>query len=292
MTRAGDDPSIGGTQSIERAIALLLMVGRAGTAGARLSDLVLQSGLPKPTARRVLLALVRSGLLDQDEVSRRYHIGPEAFILGTLASARFGIHALSLDGLARLARETGDTVFLSVPRDTYSVCLHREEGPFPLRTHVLQAGDRHPLGIGAGSLALLSALADGEVERIIAANADVLAQSYPAYSSERLRQLVADTRARGYAFNPGLVMAGSWGIGVPVLDPDGRAAGALSIAAVESRLPESRHPELVPLLKRESALLTQALSHPVSPAQGTPSRTTPFPRPGRSAPRPIQKVRP
>lgn len=292
MTRSGDDPSNGGTQSIERAIALLLRVGRAGTAGARLSDLVVQSGLPKPTARRVLLALVRSGLLDQDEVSRRYHIGPEAFILGTLASARFGIHALSLDGLARLARETGDSVFLSVPRDTYSVCLHREEGPFPLRTHVLQAGDRHPLGVGAGSLALLSSLPDAEVDRIIAANAEVLAKHYPAYSPERLLALVADTRQRGYAFNPGLVMAGSWGVGVAVLGADGRPAGALSIAAVESRLPESRHPELIPLLKRESALLTQALSHPTAAPQGAPSRSSPLPRTGRPAPRPLQKVRP
>ena len=292
MTRTGDDPSIGGTQSIERAIALLLMVGRAGTAGARLSDLVLQSGLPKPTARRVLLALVRSGLLDQDEVSRRYHIGPEAFILGTLASVRFGIHALSLDGLARLAQETGDTVFLSVPRDTFAVCLHREEGPFPLRTHVLQAGDRHPLGVGAGSLALLAALPDEEVQRIIAANGEVLVHNYSAYSPERLSQLVADTRARGYAFNPGLVMAGSWGIGVAVMGPDGRPAGALSIAAVESRLPESRHSELIPLLKRESALLTQSLAHPTAAPQGTASRTSPLPRAGRSAPRPLQKVRP
>ncbi|QTL06176.1 IclR family transcriptional regulator [Aquabacter sp. L1I39] len=268
------------------------MVGRAGTAGARLSDLVVQSRLPKPTARRVLLALVRSGLLDQDEVSRRYHIGPEAFILGTLASARFGIHALSLDGLARLARETGDTVFLSVPRDTYSVCLHREEGPFPLRTHVLQAGDRHPLGVGAGSLALLSSLPDAEVERIIVTNGEVLAQHYPAYSPERLRALVADTRLRGYAFNPGLVMAGSWGVGVAVVGADGRAVGALSIAAVESRLPESRHSELIPLLKRESALLTQSLSHPTAAPQGSPSRSTPLPRTGRQAPRPLQKVRP
>lgn len=279
MSRTGDDPSGGGTQSIERAIALLLLVGRAGGAGARLSDLVTSSALPKPTVRRVLLALVRAGLLDQDTVSRRYHIGPETYVLGTLAGERFGLHALSLDGLSRLAQESGDTAFLSMPRDTYVVCLHRQEGPFPIRTHVLQAGDRHPMGIGAGSLAILAALPDAEVDRIFAANAAVLAERYPAYSQDLLRACVAETRASGYAFNPGILMPGSWGIGVPVRGPDGTPIGALSIAAIESRLGPERRAELVPLLCREAEILEAALRRPaprtepvfpVSPASPPP----------------------
>lgn len=250
----------GGTRSIERAIALLLLVGRAGTAGARLSDIVATSSLPKPTARRVLLALVRSGLLDQDPTTRRYHIGPEAYVLGVLASERFGIHALARDGLARLARESGDSAFLSVPRDDFAVCLHREEGPFPIRTHVLQAGDRHPLGIGAGSLALLAALPDAEVEAVLARNAALLAAEFPGCAPDFLLTLVGETRARGYAVNPGLVVPGSWGIGIAVPGPDGRPAGALSIAAIESRLTEDRRHALAPLLQREAERLSAALA--------------------------------
>ena len=284
MTRTGDDPSGGGTQSIERAIALLLLVGRAGGAGIRLSDLVARSALPKPTVRRVLLALVRAGLLDQDTVSRRYHIGPETYVLGTLASERFGLHALSLDGLSRLAEESGDAAFLSMPRDTYVVCLHRQEGPFPIRTHVLQAGDRHPMGIGAGSLAILAALPDAEVDRIFAANAAVLAERYPAYSQDLLRACVAEARASGYAFNPGILMPGSWGIGVPVRGPDGAPIGALSIAAIESRLGPDRRAELVPLLRREAESLEAALRRPAPrteplfplPPASPPPRARPF----------------
>lgn len=251
----------GGTQSIERAVALLLTVGRSAPEGARLSDLVRVSGLPKPTVRRVLLALVRTGLLDQDEVTRRYHVGPEAYVLGTLAGTRFGIHALALDGLARIARTSGDCAFLSVPRGAFSVCLHREEGTWPIRTHVLQAGDRHPLGIGAGGLALLAALPDAEVERMLAANTQALESHYPGYGVEVLRAQVADARGRGYALNPGLYVAGSWGIAVPVLGPDGRPLGALSLAAIESRLSPERQAELVPLLKREAQALEAALGH-------------------------------
>jgi DNA-binding IclR family transcriptional regulator len=250
---APSEPPSGGTQSIERALALLLQVGRADGQGARLTDLVASSGLAKPTARRALGALVRTGLLEQDETSRRYHLGPESYVLGTLAARRFGIHARAIDGLARLAQASGDTAFLSVRRDLHVVCLHREEGPFPIRSHVLQAGDRHPLGVGAGSLAVLAALPDDEIGDA------VIAERYPAYSPASLREAVARTRADGYALNPGLLMAGSWGIGVAVRDPRGRPVYSVSLAAIESRLDTARRGELVPLLKAEAAKLERLL---------------------------------
>lgn len=249
----------GGTQSIERALALLLQVGRTDGEGARLTDLVAASGLAKPTARRALGALVRTGLLEQDETSRRYHLGPESYVLGTLAARRFGIQAQAIDGLVRLAQASGDTAFLSVRRDVHVVCLHREEGPFPIRSHVLQAGDRHPLGVGAGSLAVLAALPDNEIGQAIAANAAIIAKRYPAYSPASLREAVARTRKDGYALNPGLLMAGSWGIGVVVRDPRGRPVYSVSLAAIESRLNAARRDELVPLLKAEVAKLERLL---------------------------------
>jgi DNA-binding IclR family transcriptional regulator len=200
----------------------------------------------------MLLALVRAGLLDQDPETRRYHLGPEIYVLGTLAGTRFGIHPISLRALERLSQETGDTAFLSVPRDVYSICVHREEGSYPIRIHALHAGDRHPLGVGAGSLALLSALPDNEVEQVLAASADVLAEKYPQHSPSVLRKLVREARAQGYAMNPGMLLPGSWGIGVPIRGLDGRPVGALSIAAIESRLSEERQRELVPLLTKEA----------------------------------------
>jgi DNA-binding IclR family transcriptional regulator len=242
----------GGAQSIDRAATLLLLVGRAGPFGARLSELVEQCDLAKPTVRRMLLALVRAGLLDQDPETRRYYIGPEIYVLGTLAGIRFGIHPISLRSLVRLSQETGDTAFLSVPRGVYSICVHREEGAYPIRIHALHAGDRHPLGVGAGSLALLSALPDHEVEEVLAANADILADNYPQHQPKILRAMVQEARAKGYALNPGMLLPGSWGIGVAIRGEDGQPIGALSIAAIESRLGKDRQQKLAELLTKEA----------------------------------------
>ncbi|MGV3550833.1 IclR family transcriptional regulator [Rhizobium sp.] len=245
------EQSASGAQSIDRAATLLLLVGRAGVGGARLSDLVEQCDLSKPTVRRMLLALERAGLLDQDEVTRRYHLGPETYVLGTLASSRFGLHPIAIRSLVRLSQLSGDTAFLSIAHDVYSICLHREEGTYPIRVHALHAGDRHPLGIGAGSLALLAALDDAAMESVLEANQQVLRERYPQFTPERLRSLVAGTRSRGYSVNPGLLLTGSWGMGAVVRGEDGRVVGAISIAAVESRLTPERQKELAPLLLKE-----------------------------------------
>ena len=251
---------VGGTQSIERATELLHLVGCAGDTGARLSELVKESGLAKPTARRLLLALVNAGLLDQDKESRRYYLGPETFVLGRFAQSRFGILPVALSSLVRLSIATGDSAFLSIQHGSHALCLHREEGTYPIRVQVLKAGDRHPLGVGAGSLALLAALSDAEVEWSLKANADELSHKYPTnYSPERLRELVAEAREKGHAFNPGLLLTGSWALGIAIFGHDGRPVGAISVAAIENRLGEERRSKLLPLLQHEAKVIEARL---------------------------------
>ncbi|MBP1846596.1 DNA-binding IclR family transcriptional regulator [Rhizobium petrolearium] len=240
-----------GAQAVERALQLLSIVGRGAEKGVALSDVVADSGLNKPTARRLLMALMRSRLLEQDELSRRYYLGGELYVLGMLASRRHGLLEMAGESLKRLSGLSADTSFVSMRRDDYAVCLHREEGTYPVRTHALLTGDQNPLGIGAGSLAMLAALPDSEVEAIISRIESVIAVQYPGYSPETIREDVARTRESGYALNPGRVIANSWGIGMAILLPDGRLAGALSIAAIDSRMGEERQKELAGLLRQE-----------------------------------------
>lgn len=260
------DPKGDGAQALDRALSLLRLVGARSRDGLRLSDIVSESGLAKPTVHRMLKALERNGFVEQSSDTRLYHLGPEAFVLGVLATERFGIHRLASGALQRLSAASEDTVFLSVPRDGHAVCLERVDGAFPIRTHVLQAGDRHPLGVGAGSLAMLAAMPDSEVMRVLELITPELEAKYPSYSPAFLQQEVAATRSQGYAFNPGHLLAGSWAIGVAVLNPAGECVGALSISAIEARLGETRRNELAPLLRSEAQKLTARLARPESPS--------------------------
>jgi DNA-binding IclR family transcriptional regulator len=262
---------ISGSQSVDRALGLLSLVSYFGDQGGALSDIIEQSGLNKPTARRLLLALIRAGLLEQDPMTRRYYLGQEAYVLGTLATRRYGLLQISRDSLNFLSAKTQDTSFLSIQRDNYAVCLHREEGTYPIRTHALQAGYRHPLGVGAGSLAILAAMADDEIEAILAANETELLAEFPDLAPPQIRADIATARKNDFALNPGRILANSWGIGLAIRYPNGRPAGALSIAAIDIRMHPERQVELASLMRAEAKKIEAWLAH-LQPLHDRPTR--------------------
>lgn len=276
-----DERSAGGAQSIGRAVALLRLLASRPRAGVSLSELVDRSGLSKPTCRRILLALIEPGLAVQDPATRRYFLGPEAFVIGSMASERYGAQRLARDGVARLARQTGDAAFFQVRSGWSVVCLQREDGDYPIRSHVLAAGDRHPLGVGAGGLALLAALPDDDLEAALSANEALLRERYRMLTPSVLRELVAETRERGYSLNRGLLFPGSWGMGLAVRDPQGRPEACLSLAAVESRMQPDREPQLAAWLAAEVRRLESRLRDLAPDIGPGGSRATETPETGR-----------
>jgi DNA-binding IclR family transcriptional regulator len=295
MAATGKTERPEGTQSIERDISILALVSQAAEAGASLTELVSRSGLKHHTVHRLLSALGRSGLVELDDETKRYLLGYESYVLGILAAPRFGLHRLAQGSVARLAHVSEDTAFLTVRRGLFSVCVHREEGTYPIRAHVLSVGDRHPMGVGAGSIALLAALPDVEIEAVLEGNAALYQERYPALSLDGLRGLVAETRVRGFSAHRGLIFPGSWGIGVAVRDEHGHPTAALSIGAAESRLNEARQENLGKLLQEEAEQLEQQLKRnaqfPRAPESGRPSSRPPARHPAvngavrRTAPR-------
>jgi DNA-binding IclR family transcriptional regulator len=242
-----------GSQSVDRALALLSLIGRHAVDGVGLPDIVDTTGLSRPTARRLLLALMRARMVEQDIATRRYFLGEETYVLGMLAAQRFDLMDLTQNSLSDLAAMSGDTVFLSVRRDSHAVCLKKEEGVFPIRTHALQVGGRHPLGVGAGSLAMLAGLPEAERTEVLDRNEELLAASFPACNRTALIPHIQRAQEMGYSLNPGLVLTNSWAVGAAFKMPGGRVSGAISIAAIDSRMGPERQAELGAMLLAEVA---------------------------------------
>jgi DNA-binding IclR family transcriptional regulator len=260
--------AIAGAQVVARTVQLLKLVSERTGGGLLIAELVCKSGLTRPTVYRLLSALEATGFIEQDRATRRWHLGMESFVLGTLAASRFNIERLARESVVRIADHTGESTFLSVCRGMDSVCLIREEGTYPIRTHVLQAGDRLPLGVGSAGLAMLAAMPDELMSEMIEANRERIKAKYSNYSPELLRQLVAETRHLGYAVNRGLILMGSWGLAAAVRDANGWPVCAISITGIESRLKAPREAELSRLLIRESLRLSDLLRSNQTPAGG------------------------
>jgi DNA-binding IclR family transcriptional regulator len=200
----------------------------------------------------MLQRLEREGMLERHPVTRKYLLGPLLYELGLLASPRFHLAQRCEDTLSALAESTQDTVYLSERRGNEAVCSARALGDYPIKALTLDVGVRRPLGVGAGGLAILSALPPAEAEDIITDQAE----RYPKLSSlsvERVRAAVAEGRERGYAFLDGAVHPGTAAVGViiPTLTP----MAALSVAAISSRLDEARRQEIAKELKHQALQL-------------------------------------
>jgi DNA-binding IclR family transcriptional regulator len=249
-----------GTQSIQRAARLLRELAARNRQGMRLIDVAQSSGLQRPTVHRMLKCLAAENLVSQDPQSRRYFLGPLVFELGITAGPRFNIRDLCSDTLDRIAAETGDTVFLMIRSGDDSLCIDRREGAFPIKTFTVDVGVRRPLGVGAGSLAILTALPDDEIDETV----QRIASRLPAFgrlTAAELLALVKRARKLGYVLNDVRTLSGVTAIGAPITDASGRPVAAISVSAITARMTSSRQRELAELLRRETRGIEKKLAH-------------------------------
>lgn len=229
-----------GAQTLRRGLAVLRLLTRVGPGGLRITEVGRRLGLNKSTAIRLTRTLVDEGFVMHDHSTGAYRLGPEAFAVGLAAEPSYELQRLAAPLMRALALESGDTVFFTVLHGIESICLSRTEGDFPIRNQLVKAGDRWPLGVGAGSCAMLATLSDADIAEILQRNAAERLARYPRCTDTAIGKLVRETRAQGYCLNPGLVLESSWALGVPVYDAQQRPVASISLAAIESRLGPAR----------------------------------------------------
>ncbi len=237
-------------QMVDRVAKALRALASDPYRGLSFTEFGREIELGKSTTHRLLKALVHSGLAHLDTESRRYHLGALVGLLGNGAVVQS--HAAACRAaIESLAEVTGDTVYASTVEGYGAVCIARATGKFPIRTLVLDVGDWRPLGVGAGSLALLAAQADDRVAESLAHNAPRL-KAYLQCTPDSIKALVRKTRANGYSFMTGQVVPGMSAVGMAVLDSQGQPACAISIAAINERMSADRVEDLAELLKKRS----------------------------------------
>lgn len=252
-----DDTGDSSVKTIGRAAKLLNILAAGNLTGTMLTEIARSSGFGKGTTHRILSALIDVGFVVQDTETRLYRLGSR---FGAIAHRGFVQNAavLAQPIVERLADETGDTAYCSIREGLAAVCIGHALGSFPIRTLTLALGHRRPLGVGSGSLALLSSLPDAMVEDILVKNAAWYGQ-FPIFTPPEVRRMVAATRKRGYALIEGQVISGMNAIAVAVPAKDGLPILALSVAAIRERLEPPRRKEIVAILQKATEELSSIL---------------------------------
>ncbi|NPC57314.1 IclR family transcriptional regulator [Caenimonas soli] len=241
-----------GSRTLRRGLSILKLLARYQPTGLGVSDMARKLQLDKATTLRLARTLMDEKFLAQDASSRRYQLGPEAFAVGLAAEPSYALQRIAAPSLRALALETGDWVFFSVRHGLEVICLSRANGDVPYPHSSLKVGDRHPLGLGAGGLSILAAMPDDEVDLVLSINADAIAKQFPSMTVSVIRKLLQETRERGYCSIPGILVPGYWGVGVPLLQRDGRPVAAIVLIASASRLSGARQAVIGERLQRLS----------------------------------------
>lgn len=245
---------------VQRALAILRALSDPQV--RRLSDVARATGLDPATASRLLDMLVAEGFATRD-IKRRFGIGPEIFQLADVAQRRVDLRALARRSLERLVDEFEDTAVLTEASRGESVCTDIELGTFPIRANYVEIGTRRPLGVGAGSLAVLAWQPQAERTRRLQQTSRKL-DAYPRLHAELIGKEIDAARARGHVMFLDWVVEGMGGIAVPLLDYEGQPIGALSIAALSDRL-RSREARLAKRLHDEARRVTSAWTRRAGP---------------------------
>lgn len=241
-------PGVSGAQSASRALALLKLVGNYHPQGIRLKNLIDLTGQDRSTVHRLLACLVDEGFLERAVPSKSYRLGMEAMQLGLISAGMTSVVDRFRPVMQRIARQCGDTVYLIVRSGDHALCLHREQGAYPIKAFVVEPGSRRLLGVSSVGMSILSRLADAEVQTHIARHkVEYERLRMPA---DKLLRAVRDTRSKGYSEAHDFRQDETNGVGCSFRLSRNSQAG-LSIAAINSRMPPERRHELGTQLAHE-----------------------------------------
>jgi DNA-binding IclR family transcriptional regulator len=240
---------ITGVGVLDRSVGLLDLLADGPRTLRWLAD---ASGLPRPTAYRLLVALEAHRLVARDATGA-FELGPRLAELAVRAGPALDLAAVAGPVLARLHEATGESVQLYVRSGDRRLCVAARDAGTGLRDSV-PVGALLPLDVGSGGKVLLAWSPDALHPPAGAGPADA-----DRSSAEWAAELAA-VRKRGWAASVAEREPGVASVSAPVL-ADGHLLGALCVSGPASRIGQAPGKRLAPLVVQAAADLAR-LTHP------------------------------
>lgn len=230
--------SSGSVQSVERAMALLEIIGRSA-GGCRLSDIAKSAGLSPSTTHRLLTTLERGRYIQTDIRDGRWHIGLPLLSIGLAFLDRSSFVAPSMPLLRRLRDDTRETVNLGVAYDGEIVVLAQVASRQIMRA-ISRVGGHVPMTASAMGKAILATLPTADIDQLIELRGFRKQTPQSITRSVALRDELAEIRARGYAIDNQEFDNGVRCAAAVVYNDQGEALCAISVSGITQRLSAER----------------------------------------------------
>ena len=254
-TASADLP--GGTQSIQRALAVLRILATARRTGLGITEISIDAGLTRPTTHRILSVLVAEGIVEQRAGTRRYVLGEQIPLLALSAQTRDPLLDLVRPYLRAAVAEFGDTGFFTRNVGLETICVERQLGAYPIQALAWDVGERRPLGVSNAGIAILSGMQPEAARDLLAKNRSRFVRY--GLSTEAILHEVVVARAKGFAARATSLIPGVSSVSVTIRSPCGAAQGALTITPIPRRLSSKRTDEIVARLRMHAQAIEYEL---------------------------------
>ncbi len=220
-------------KSLDRALVTLRKL--AEMEAASLSALAEALGQSPATVYRILTTLEAHEMVESDPAAQTWHIGPGAFLVGSVFLRRTNLVERSRPIMRRLMEATGETANLGVARGDHVLFIGQVETHDNLRAF-FPPGSMSPLHASGVGKALMAEQDEDRLERLLARGP--LEAFTPKTLTDRAA-LIADlreTRRRGYAVDDEERNEGMRCVAAPVFDALGEAVAGLSVSGPAIRV--------------------------------------------------------
>lgn len=187
-----------------------------------------------PTAYRYVRMLTDAGLL-QRTADSQYTLGPRIVVLDHYIRLSDPVLQHGLTFMKELAAQTGLDCVVSALYGGQLLDTHRETGSAPLNLSYGRGRPR-PLFRGAAPKVILAALPTAALHKLFDARHDELAAAGLPTDWPAFRRLFSRIRKAGFYLSQGELESSLAAVAAPLLHPDGRVAGALSLVTTVDRM--------------------------------------------------------
>lgn len=254
-TRQNSEPS-GGVQSVDRAVSVLEILAREGSAGV--SEVAAEVGVHKSTAFRLLAALEERGLVEQNTERGKYQLGFGVLRLASAIPARLDMVRQAQPVLDDLARRFDETINIAVVREHYSVHVQQALGSAAVASQNW-VGQLTPLHATSSGKILLAHMSEKRLNEVLDTAGLKAYTEHTLTSREALVEQLAQARTEGFATAFEELETGLNAAAVPVRDHTGAIVGALSASGPAYRFDKARIESVADELKAAGHRISQRM---------------------------------
>jgi IclR family transcriptional regulator, acetate operon repressor len=247
--------------TVERAVDVLLHFTEVEANTLGVTEVATSLKMSKSAAHRILSSLRRNNLVQLDEATRRYSLGPLAMRLGLSYLGGLDVRQLAAAELHRLSEQTDETATLSLRTGETRIYVDQVVPPREVIMTV-SLGVPFPLHAGGSSKAFLAFLTDDEIDAYLVKNLQPLTAA-TITDPRNLRRELNRIRKRGWAQSFGERQAGAASVAAPVFDHLDRPAAVISVCG-----PAERFRKEVDACTEELMATTARLSAQMGQAKG------------------------